>query len=293
VLILVAGTNMFKALAKDETLPTGSADSQTEKVLARYRKEKRLMDTWEIAEDTVTIECRVYVRIIIAIAVIIVGGGMAVPFAVGTRIRGVDPFQIAAYSWVVAAFITIIAKSRYVSEWPWHDFLRGHVICSSVKDICDVTRIDSQMVLLYLLLEESMSTLRTKGPYNGMFTRKTEGSDGFAIDEAVQISTMLASGFIILKVLNEFGEHLICLDVRKGSKGKAPLLKELDEHLACLDFDKDADENVLAQESLNNGQIVKRLGDDTKGFKRVKRLQMVKFRYNKVLGLYIGDTKFG
>jgi hypothetical protein len=259
------------------------------------------MDKWVIAEDKVTIECRMYVRIIITIAVIIVAGGMAVPFVVGTRIKGVDPFQIAAYAWVVAGFITIIAKSRYVSEWPWHDFLRGHVVCRSVKDVCDVTRLDSQIVLMYLLLEESMNTLQTKGPYNGMFLRKSGGSDGFAIDEAVQISTMLASGFIILKVLNEFGEHLICLDIRKGSKGSAPLLKVMDEHLACLDFDKDADENVLAKESGNAGQVVnpdtskgpKKIGDDTKGFKRVKKLQRVKFRYNKVLGLYIGDAKFG
>lgn len=227
---------------------------------------------------------------IIAIAVIIVSGGMAVPFVVGTRIKGVDPFQIAAYSWVVAGFIAVIAKSRYVSEWPWHDFLRGHVVCRSVKNVCNVTRINSQVVLMYLFLEESMNTLRTRGPYNGMFERKAEGSDRFAIDEAAHLSTMLASGYIILKVLNEFGEHLICLDVRKGSKGTAPLLKEFDEHLACEDFDKDADENVLAKESNANSQ---NLGGDTKGFKRVKKLQKVKFRYNKVLGLYIGNAKFG
>ena len=128
------------------------------------------------------------------------------------------------------------------------------------------------MVLMYLLLEERVNTLQTKGPYNGMFLRKAEGSNGFAVDEAVQISTMLASGFVILKVLNEFGEHLICLDVRIGSKGSAPLLKEHDEHLACMDVDKDV---------------------DSKGSKRVKKLHKNKFRYNKVLGLYIGDDKFG
>ena len=129
---------MFKALTKEEATLTGLAESRTAKVLARYREDKRRMENWVIAEDTVTIECRIYVRVIMTIAVIIVCGGMVVPFVVGTRIRGVDPFQIAAYSWVVAGFVTIIAKSRYVSEWPWHDFLRGHVVCRSVKDVCDV-----------------------------------------------------------------------------------------------------------------------------------------------------------
>lgn len=42
-------------------------------------------------------------------------------------------------------------------------------------------------------------------------------SEGFAIDEPVQLSTMLASGFVILKVASHHGEHLICLDARKRS----------------------------------------------------------------------------
>src|SRR5277367_1502261 len=165
---------------------------------------------------------------------------MAIPFAVGTRIRGVDPFQITTFAWVLAGFIAIVAKSRYVSEWPWHDFLRGHVICRSIKDVCDVTSMYSQMVLMYLLLEERDKTHRTKGPYNGMFSRKAEDKTGFAIDEATRLSTMLASGYILLKVLNEHGEHLICLDIRKGSKGEGPLKGETGRFLSCMDIGKDS-----------------------------------------------------
>jgi hypothetical protein len=228
---------------------------------------------------------------------------MAIPFAVGTRIRGVDPFQITTFSWVLAGFLTIFAKSRYVSEWPWHDFLHGQVICRSVKDVCDVTRIDPQMVLMYLLLEEQVTTLRTKGPYNGMFLRKSEDSSGFTIDEPTHISTMLASGFIILKVLNEFGEHLVCLDVRKGKKGEAPWLRDEREYLACMDLDSEADYWLLNEaepplpplceknQALNARRSPQGRENGTRD--KVKKLRKHKFRVNKVLGLYVANARFG
>jgi hypothetical protein len=51
-----------------------------------------------------------------------------------------------------------------------------------------------------------------------MFSRKRKGgATGFAINQPVYLSTILVGGFIILKVLNEKGEHLICMDVQKGT----------------------------------------------------------------------------
>ncbi len=122
-------------------------EMRTAKILESYEKVKRQMDKWVVSEHSITINCRGYVSVVIGVCLLIVCGGMAVPFAVGTRIRGVDPFQITTFAWLTAGFIAVLAKSRYVSEWPWHDFLRGHVVCRSVGDVCDVTGIDSQTVL--------------------------------------------------------------------------------------------------------------------------------------------------
>jgi hypothetical protein len=289
-------------LAELDNDPDAIASARTAKVLELYAKVKSKMEKWVISEESVTIDCRRYVQIIIGIAILIVCGSMAVPFIVGTRIRGVDPFQITTFGWIVAGFIAVLAKSRYVSEWPWHDFLRGRVVCRSIKDVFDVTGIDSQMVLLNLLHEERLNTLRTKGPYNGMFARKADDANAFAIDEAVELSTMLASGFIILKVLNEFGEHLICMDVRKGTRGMAPEKGVWGEFLAYLDIGKDSMYDTLdhKQEEVQGDSKVDQ--DTKKNVKhqkgktseeKVKKLSVVQFRWNKVLGLYINDSKFG
>lgn len=267
------------------------------------------MDQWIIAEDVIIIKCRLYVFSIILIAAIIILGGMAIPFLVQNRILGVDPFQITSFCWFLAGFITIIAKSRYVSEWPWHDFLRGRVVCNSISAVHDVTRIDSQMILWYLLQEENDNILVTKGPYNGMFGRysglsgtkaeeaeaiksaymslfgrKGAAQGSFAIDEPVHLSTMLASGFVLLKVLNEKGEHLICMDVRKGTEGEAYTRLEKEEFLACMNIDK-----ALPEYGSNNSSPARASAVSEK----VLKLTVHEFRWNKMLGLYVRDSKFG
>lgn len=279
---------MAKMFAGSELSAMSQIETRATEVTTRYQNCGSRMDKWVSAEESITIKCHRYVISIISLAILIVCGGVAVPFAVGTRIRGVDPFQITTFAWLLAGFITIIAKSRYVSEWPWHDFLRGRVVCRSVKEVCDVTGIDSQMVLMYLLLEERSNTLRTKGPYNGMFIRVAEGSNGFSIDEPVQLSTMLASGFIILKVLNEYGEHLVCLDVRKGSAGQAPMTNQVEELLACMNIYKDAESNALDEVGVIEGR-----GTSRQELEKVKKLTLVKLRWFKILGLYIHDSTFG
>jgi hypothetical protein len=277
-------------------------ESRAAKMLERYKRDKRKMDDWMISEESITIKCKLYVNAIIGVAILIVCGGMSVPFAAGTRIRGVDPFQITTFSWLIAGFIAVLAKSRYVSEWPWHDFLRGQVVCRSIKEVVDVTGINAQMVLVNLLHEERFNILQTKGPYNGMFGRKAEGSSGFAIDEPVDLTTMLASGFVILKVLNEFGEHLICLDIRKGSPGEAPEKGQFEKHLACMNIGKDAmydtldstwDEKNLTDNAAKDAGPESHLRRLTQEENKVKKLTTVSFRFNRVLGLYVWDSKFG
>jgi hypothetical protein len=98
---------------------------------------------WVIAEDSVTIDVQIYAIAVMAIAFMVICAGIAIPFLVRDQITGVDPFQITISTWVVAGFIIAVAKGRYVNERPWHEFIHGHVICRSLKEVCDATRIES------------------------------------------------------------------------------------------------------------------------------------------------------
>ncbi len=158
------------------------------------------------------------------------------------------------------------AKSRYVNEWPWHDSLRGQVVCRSVRDVKDVTGMNAQMILMYdstiyLLHNEWKTPLITRGPHNGIFQRAATEEDGFSIDEPVHLSTMLASGFVVLKVPNEKGEHLIFIDVRKGAEMDVALKNETGKHLACLGIAKESlGFKDIEQEHGRDGVVTQRKG---------------------------------
>jgi hypothetical protein len=252
----------------------------------KYKMIERSMDAWIIAETSVTLKCHRYVYTILSLCILMVCGAMAVPFSLGARLPGVDPFDITTFAWVLAGFILVIAKSRYVCEWPWHDFLRGRVVCGSINNIAEVTGIDPQMILTNLLHNERNTTLITKGPYNGMFDRRAEsGNDGFSIDIPIHLSTMLASGFVILKVLSVKGERLICLDVRKGSDwgiGAAMRFRHV-EYLTCTDLETEGKEIKL--------EPADRLQTVTKD--KVLKLRRIEFSWTRVLGVYIRDSSFG
>ena len=75
------------------------------------------MKKWVIAETSINVRCQGYIASVLAVCIIIVGGGLDLPFTVGTRIAGVDPFQFATFAWLVVGFILVVAKNRHVSEW--------------------------------------------------------------------------------------------------------------------------------------------------------------------------------
>ncbi|OBT58635.1 hypothetical protein VE04_01227 [Pseudogymnoascus sp. 24MN13] len=248
----------------------------------RYQRDEKLMREWIFTTSTVTVKCRRYVVVVMAICFIILGGGIAIPSCVQERIKGVDPFQVTTFVWLLVGVILIIAKGRYVTEWPWHDFLHGKVVCQSISDLADVTGVDAQMILNKLLYNERDTFMVTKGPYNGMFLRraKVPGTEGFSIDVPSQLSTLLASGFIVLKVLSLNGEHLIILDVRKGTTVDYAVHEGVSrEYLSCLDLGKrdsgDEDE------------------DNSLGTPRVLYLTRARVTYTKVLGLYNCNSSFG
>src|ERR1700759_4739172 len=99
-----------------------------------YKNRKGEIESWAIIEDSIRELTRKYSGIVLTIAILIIGGSLAVPFLVGQRISGVDPFQFVTFGWLLAGAFLVGAKSRYVESWPWHDFLRGHIICRSVSE---------------------------------------------------------------------------------------------------------------------------------------------------------------
>ncbi|KAH7012564.1 uncharacterized protein B0I36DRAFT_339684 [Microdochium trichocladiopsis] len=133
-------------------------------------------------------------------------------------LQGVDPFGFTSYSWIIAAFIMLIAKSTRVNEWPWRDFLLRRVTCRSLSELHAVTGVDEQDLLAYLLTMEYENVLRTSGPHNSVFMRRAGPAEGFSIDVKPQMRTLLGAGLIFVKVLLRKEPTLVCLDFRAGLK---------------------------------------------------------------------------
>ena len=263
--------------------------------LEQYRQSEEQMQKWLIDEEKITIKCRVYVYCCITLAALIVCGGITAPFLVGEHLKGVDPFQITLFSWILAGFVLLLAKGRYVNDWPWHEFLHGLVVCRSVKEVCDATRFDPQTVLMYLLLKEPKNILVARGPYNGMFARKAgkqepedssdgdplaaAGGPGFSIDVPVHIATMTGSGFVVLKVLDYSGDHIVCLDARTDLT--ECYVQRVRDYIYWSNTEDDEGQECVRDSTVDDSTAA------------VKRLRQGKLRISRILGVYSESCLFG
>ncbi|OPB46175.1 hypothetical protein A0O28_0062960 [Trichoderma guizhouense] len=177
------------------------------------------MEKWIVDETSVTVSCKTYVWSLMAITAVLVGGGLAMGLAVGQRIDGVDPFNLATYTWALAAFIIVVFKSMWVESWTWSDFLRQRVRCRSVSELAAATNLDYQLIMAKLLHDDcNGSILVTRGPYNTIFRNQSnDGGDGFSIDQPLSAETLMLSGIALLKVLTPRGHAVVCLDYRCGT----------------------------------------------------------------------------
>ncbi|KAF2660314.1 hypothetical protein K491DRAFT_711818 [Lophiostoma macrostomum CBS 122681] len=258
-------------------------------ILQQYEKEAKKMDEWVFHEDAVEVRCKKYVFAVLSFCAVLILGALAVPFTVGDRIAGVDPFQIVTFSWLVVGVILVAAKSRYVSEWPWHEFLHGTVFCRSVSDLANLTGVSDQVILVKLLDDEGRSINRTRGPYNGMFRKnKSETGDGFAIDTPARLSTMLASGFIVLKVLSDHGDHLLVLDARKETAAMdyARSTAHALQYFCCKNIDAEQESRVTKDGSGTTNTAKPSCGN-------IYRIKWQSVSWAKLGGLYVADSWFG
>ncbi|EKJ73106.1 hypothetical protein FPSE_06719 [Fusarium pseudograminearum CS3096] len=167
---------------------------------------------WAVDEQAISVSCLKYtVSIMVGCSILVLGGLMAGLF-VGSRIDGVDPFNLTMFAWIIAGFIILVSKSLRVGEWNWRDFLKGRVTCRTVHELASVTNLDEQGIIMQLLSSEKEWPLISRGPYNSAFSNT--GADGFSVDVKPKIGTLFVSGLLVLEVLMESGPALVCLDIR-------------------------------------------------------------------------------
>ncbi|KAG5772036.1 hypothetical protein H9Q72_001649 [Fusarium xylarioides] len=167
---------------------------------------------WAIEEHAISVSCLPYTLSIMSGCAILVLGGLMAGFFVGSRIEGVDPFNLTMFAWIIAGFIILVSKSIRVGEWTWRDFLKGRVTCRSVRELANITNLPEQNILMHLLSSEREAPLVFRGPYNNVFSNT--GAEGFSVDVKPTVGTLFASGLIVLEVLLESGSGLVCLDIR-------------------------------------------------------------------------------
>jgi hypothetical protein len=269
----------------------GRLKSNALEIFREYETRKAEIKDWAITEDSVRVRTKKYSGIVLTIAIIIIGGSLPVPFLVKNRIPGVDPFQFITFSWLLAGAFLVGAKSRYVENWPWHDFLRGQILCRSVSELAVASRVNKQTVLLYLLHHEFRNPLVFRGPYHGVFRRRAElGTEGFSIDVPVGHATVLAAGFIVLRVRYTREKDTM----EKDTIEKDTREKETKEYTLLHDTRDDAldyrDEQIRSfgplEGFLNNKGEKQKLGFKERGSLRPDEDQP------KVLGIPTADCDF-
>lgn len=165
---------------------------------------------WRFQKDSIIIDAPLYVGLVFGSTVLLVSGGLLCAFLIGERVPGVDPFNFTMFSWLLAGFVLLAAKTLWVSEWTWRDFLLRQVTCRSVQEAATVSGLDPQDVLTILLSSDGVKPMDTNGPYQGVFGREP-ASGGFSIDVRTDYKTLLRSGILPIKVLTLEGPAIILL----------------------------------------------------------------------------------
>lgn len=183
---------------------------------ASLRKQRRQYEmkisNWTIDSETITIHRPWVVIGIVLPSLIIALAGVSLMLAPYKRPKGVDPSNFMIFLWSIALSFLLVGKAFFVPDWPWHDFLRGNVACRSVSEVARISGVDEQVVMMQLLYDRH--GLAVKGPYDTVFsgsTDKAASTIGFSIDVPIDLKTLYASGFLILKVDNYERPRLVCL----------------------------------------------------------------------------------
>ena len=189
-----------------------------------YNRDLPAMSKCQIGNTAITVPCRAFVLVVGLSFLSVITLALALVIGLHGQVAGVDMSNMALLIWTVATTGLLLAKSWFVHDWPWHDFLQGRIVCHSVSETCRITGVSDQSLLMFLLSDDRAKHLRTSGPWNGLFNAgnshskspKTE-HDGFSIDRGSKLATVTQCGIMVLKAAHEDGECLICVGGKRAS----------------------------------------------------------------------------
>ena len=183
-----------------------------------YMRDLPIITQCSIGNAAITVPCKSFV---ITVGLLFLGIFALVIIVIATlhnKIEGVDISNISILMWTIATLGLLLAKSWFVHDWPWHDFLQGQVVCYSVSETCRITGVSEQSLLAFLLRDDSARKLQVTGPWNGLFdARRSQSSssssvrEGFSIDRAFMLATVTLCGIMVLKVMYVDGSYLVCV----------------------------------------------------------------------------------
>lgn len=216
--ILSLSTFAFRssALGSDENAGPGAGARMN------YERQSSKISSWQLQSDTVVVPCKaVTVRIIVPTLCIAILGVLLL-VAPYQKPHGVDPSNLMIFLWSLSLSFLLVVKAYFVTDWPWHDFIRARVVCKSVSDLRRITGVDEQSIIMYLLRRQD--PLKIRAGYAQVLFRprlsveeseeETSAGEGFLIDSPVKIDTLYATGFIVLKISTTDGPRLICINAR-------------------------------------------------------------------------------
>ena len=201
-------------------IEAGKAEDTSDRLWSQYSKWRAIMDKWEVDPGCIMIPCKRYVLTIMTTWMIALVAGIVMLLVLRLRAVGFDPSNILILLWTVASFAIVLAKSWFVEDWTWNQFIQCQMPCRGVQELSRATGIPSQVLLLHLYRttcsRASRTKLKTRGPYNGIFPmRGRDATHGFAIDCGFKMETLVACGLLVLKVNGYDGIRLVCIGGRR------------------------------------------------------------------------------
>ncbi|KAL9111814.1 MAG: hypothetical protein Q9227_003873 [Pyrenula ochraceoflavens] len=181
----------------------------------QYRKYESSINSWTIDAETITVKCPWVVAGIIVPTGLIALAGVALLLAPYHKPKGVDPANFMIFFWSIALSFLLVGKAFFVPDWPWHDFLRSSVACRSITEVSRISGVKEQVIIMHLLTNRPNIALR--GPHalvlftSGLSETESPSTTGFSIDVPVDLPTLYASGFLVLKVNTFKGPLLVCI----------------------------------------------------------------------------------
>ena len=193
-----------------------------------YSKHEKQMQAWTMDERSIAVPCRFFVISTLVFFITVLTGGLVFVFAGRGDVQGVDNSNILIFLWTLAVFGITLSKSWYSKDWGWHEFMRGKMICHGVTDLVRMAKIDSQIIIMFLLRNDQKRFF-TRGPFNSFFNNRSfsrnlalantiRGVSGFEIDCPVKLSTLVACGFLVFKVGRPEGSYLVCIGGKKRTE---------------------------------------------------------------------------